>query len=408
MNYSKTKIAVAACAAFVALNSAALCAAQTDFASMVTSTNPVAYYRLNATSGKSEVGKTTYKSQGGVSTAPGGAVAGADHFLKLDGQSGAIVTAQAGGVLSAASIMAWVDLAELPSKTGRLVYVAGESEVGNDLDLQFDTDNGVKFWTAAGDHVSYAPAAATLVNEWHMIVVTLDMPTKTRAIYWDGKLAASDKGGASGAKKSVLTIGASPVFTGRNLKGGIADVALWNRALNATEVAAIYATAGSTGATSATGAGASAGAGTSVTGPFATTAKVDAEDASGPIKLKREEQIAMMFMSAMEEIERDCQLSGQRVCTLDELLTGPTIGGRRLSHLKFNPKVDPNYTYTLAASGMAWEAHANPKKPGLAGFCWMSRSVGTTVTTYNPAGNAGWTDKEIMGRGIQGDSFATQ
>jgi len=82
--------------------------------------------------------------------------------------------------------------------------------------------------------------------------------------------------------------------------------------------------------------------------------------------------------------------------------------GGRNDHLKSDPKVDPNYTYTLAASGMAWEAHANPKRPGLSGFCYMSRSIGTTVTTYNPTGNAGWTDKEIMGRGIDGDSFAIQ
>jgi hypothetical protein len=30
------------------------------------------------------------------------------------------------------------------------------------------------------------------------------------------------------------------------------------------------------------------------------------------------------------------------------------------------------------------------------------------VTTYNPAGNAGWTDKGKTDRGIFGDSFATQ
>lgn len=41
--------------------------------------------------------------------------------------------------------------------------------------------------------------------------------------------------------------------------------------------------------------------------------------------------------------------------------------------------------------GMAWEARANLKKPWLSGFCWMSRGVGTTITTYNPAGPAGWT-----------------
>jgi hypothetical protein len=397
-----------AAAVIAGLNGAALCAAQTDFVSAVTATRPIAYYRLDATSGKSEVGSTTYKTQGGASSAtPGAPIGVADnHFLQLNGRDGFIVTTQTGGVVSGASIMAWVNLAELPSKKGRLVYVAGESEYGNDLDLQFDTDNGIKFWTTSNGSVSYSPPPATLVNQWHMIVVTVDMATKARAIYWDGKLVASDKGASNAAKKNVFTIGASPVFTGRNFDGGIEEVALWNRALKASEVSAIHAasgsSAGSSGGTASSAA--SAGGATPTTGPFATTAKVDADDAKGPIKLKREEQIAMMFLTAIEQIEHNCQLNLQRACTMSELMSGK--GGE---HLKFDPnKTDPNYTYTFSAGGMAWEAHANAKKPGLSGFCYMSRSIGTTVTTYSTTGKAGWTDTEIMSRGISGDSFDTQ
>jgi hypothetical protein len=117
-----------------------------------------------------------------------------------------------------------------------------------------------------------------------------------------------------------------------------------------------------------------------------------------------------MFLTAIENIERDCQIGAQRVCTFDQLLTGSAvINGRHNQHLKFDPnKTDPNYTYAFAASGMAWEAHANAKKPGLLSFCFMSRSVGTTVTTYSATGTAGWVDKEVMGRGIEGDSFDVQ
>ncbi len=117
-----------------------------------------------------------------------------------------------------------------------------------------------------------------------------------------------------------------------------------------------------------------------------------------------------MFLTAIENIERDCQIGAQRVCTFDQLLTGSAvINGRHNQHLKFDPnKTDPNYTYAFAASGMAWEAHANPKKPGLKGFCFMSRSIGTTTATYNPAGPAGWTSTELGTRGMEGDSFAIQ
>ncbi|MGD0789940.1 MAG: hypothetical protein ABR898_18345, partial [Terracidiphilus sp.] len=145
------------------------------------------------------------------------------------------------------------------------------------------------------------------------------------------------------------------------------------------------------------------------TGPFATTAKVEIEDANGPVQLRREEQIAYVFLSAIEMIEHDCQLTLQHVCPMDQILAGSYPSGTHIEHLKFDPnKTDPNYVYTLAASGMAWEAHANPKRPGLKGFCFMARTIGTTTATYNPAGSAGWVDKELGNRGMEGDSFAIQ
>jgi hypothetical protein len=140
------------------------------------------------------------------------------------------------------------------------------------------------------------------------------------------------------------------------------------------------------------------------TGPFATTAKVEIDAAQGPLQLKREEQIAVMFLTSIENINRNCMLHAQRACTMAELMHGSPAS---VEHLKFNPGVDPNYTYTFASGGSAWEARAIPKKPGLTGFCFMSRSVGTTVATYNPKGPAGWTDLELTGRSIDGDSFDT-
>jgi hypothetical protein len=51
--------------------------------------------------------------------------------------------------------------------------VAGESQNGSDLDLQFE---------AAGGHPTYTPAPATLVNQWHMIVATMDNASHTQVI----------------------------------------------------------------------------------------------------------------------------------------------------------------------------------------------------------------------------------
>jgi hypothetical protein len=388
--------------------------AQTDFVTTVTSTHPLAFYRLDNISGKSQVGTTTWKSTGGVTWAAPGAPIGVpnNHFAKFDGHDGKITTTQMGGVSTAASIMAWVNLAALPSKENRLFYVAGESEVGNDLDVQFDSDDALKFWTASGGHITYAPPAGTLLNQWHMIVVTLDTSTHSRAIYWDGKSVATDKGGGQAGKKNVFTIGETPVFTGRFFKGGIEEVALWNRALSATEVAAIYGAAKAGIAASASAPAASSSGASSptlTTGPFATTAKVEIEDSNGKVQLKREEQIAYIFLSAIEIIEHNCQLTLQHVCPMDQILSGSYPKGTYIEHLKFDPnKTDPNYTYTLATGGMAWEAHANPKKPGLKGFCFMARDIGTTIATYNSTGIAGWVSTPLGNRGMEGDSFAVQ
>ncbi len=191
--------------------------AQSSFSAEVLSTRPIAFYRLDATSGKSQVGATTYKATGSAEIADSGAPVPTANgsYVKLDGKTAYITTTQFGGVGAAASIMAWVNLDELPSKAGHFFYVAGESESGNDLDVQFETDNVLKFYTAAGGHLSYTPSPDSLIGQWHQIVVTLDTATHTRALYWDGRSVATDKGGGEAGKKNVFTIGESPVFTGR-------------------------------------------------------------------------------------------------------------------------------------------------------------------------------------------------
>jgi hypothetical protein len=414
--------ALAAMVVAAGLMGAGLRAAGVDFVAAVVATHPIAYYRLEATAGRSQVGTTSYKAVGGVgSAAPGAPIGIADnHYAKLNGVDGYILTTQAGGVGTDASMMAWVNLDKLPAEAGRFFYVMGESQNGNDLDVQFETDNQLKFYTAAGGHLTYAPAPATLVNQWHMIVVTMDTPTHTRVLYWDGKAVATDKGGGQPGKTSTFSIGASTVFGGRWFQGGIDEVALWNRALRASEVAEIYAAAktaaGSAGGGTMSGGTLSGGtlsggeaAAAPGTGPFATTAKIEIEDSHGPIKLKREEQIAFMFLSAFATLENTCQVEAQHACTMQELLTGGKApNGWHLDHLKFDPAGDPNYTYVLNTNGMIWEAHANPKKPGIGGFYFMSNGMPNSTAYFNPAGEASLISNQLTSTSIEGDSFDVQ
>jgi Concanavalin A-like lectin/glucanases superfamily len=212
------------------------------FVSAVLATKPLAYYRLESTNGTSQVGGTTYSSSGGVaSDIPGAPIGVPDNrFAALNGRDGYVTTTLSGGIATAATIMAWVDLEKLPSETGHFFYVAGESEVGNDLDLQFETDDRVKLYTSAGSYLEYKPPAASLPKQWHMVVATLGTLSGHRAIYWDGLLVAGDTGGGKPNKTKPFTIGASPVFPGRWFDGGIDEVAIWDVALSPDVVQALW------------------------------------------------------------------------------------------------------------------------------------------------------------------------
>jgi hypothetical protein len=242
---TKFGMATALAAALVCFSLAMPVAANPDFVSAVAASHPIAYYRLETAQGKSQEGDSEYTSYGGVTIDEQGAPIGVgeNHAVKLNGDDGYIVTTQAGGIGSAGTIMAWVKLANLPSEQGHAFYVAGESQRGNDFDIEFETDNSLYFYTAAGDKMAFAPPVGTLVGRWHMIVAAMDTSTLNRTLFWDGKLMNTQAGGAKPNKRSTFSIGGSTIFEGRYFHGGIDEVALWNRALKPFEVSALYAAA---------------------------------------------------------------------------------------------------------------------------------------------------------------------
>jgi hypothetical protein len=218
-----------------------------DFPSTVDSTNPLAYFRLETSSGVSEVnGSYSFNLTGGATISSPGAPIGnpANNYAQLDGSTGHVTTGLAGNVATAGSIMAWVNLSALPSMTDEAFnYVAGESQQANDFDLQFDNANVLRFYTTnSGANISYTPNAATLVGQWHMIAATFDATAGTRAIYWDGALVASDSVASQTNKAGQFQIGSSSVFGGRFFNGGIDEVAVWNYALTAPQVYRLFAT----------------------------------------------------------------------------------------------------------------------------------------------------------------------
>ena len=232
-----------------------------DFVTTVEASNPLAYWRLDSTNSASVVnGYTTSYQNGATTTPPGGGAPltgySGNAALSLNGNNASpqyASTSLSGGINGAGSIMAWVNLAALPSTSNTFFYVAGESQPGNDLDLQFQNDNKLYFFTGGGENTSYTPDASTLVGNWHLIVATYDASAQFRDIYWDGASAATYSGGVNGAaKSSTFNIGYSTVFGGRDFNGLIDEVGVWNYALSASQVAGIYASAGTDGNPTAT------------------------------------------------------------------------------------------------------------------------------------------------------------
>src|SRR5690242_4049240 len=72
-------------------------------------------------------------------------------------------------------------------------------------------------------------------------------------------------------------------------------------------------------------------------GPFATKAVVVAKSEGKEVSLKREEQIALMFVQAMEFLLDDCRSGSAEPCTLAALVRGPKHKGSGMGKLRFDP-----------------------------------------------------------------------
>ena len=113
------------------------------------------------------------------------------------------------------SIVAWIKLGDLPSNQGRIFSIAGESQGGNDLDLQIQGNNQLCFFTDGGSATCSANLFTTAdIGVWHLITATFKAGG-TRALYVDGKLVGTSTAGGHGANQSPFYVGESPVFTGR-------------------------------------------------------------------------------------------------------------------------------------------------------------------------------------------------
>jgi Concanavalin A-like lectin/glucanases superfamily len=146
-----------------------------------------------------------------------------------------------------ATIVGWFNMTTLPSLDGHTFYIAGESIGGDDLDLQIDTDNTLRFYTDSGGSTANSRAFTTAdTNVWHFVAASFSS-SFSRNIYLDGALVGSSTPGSHDATHGgQFTMGESPVWTGRFFHGALDEIAFFNRQLSDREINNLYIAAGFT------------------------------------------------------------------------------------------------------------------------------------------------------------------
>jgi hypothetical protein len=186
----------------------------------------------------------------------------ANQALNFNGTTGNdLQSSLTNGVATSGSILAWVNLAALPSAAGRTFYIAGQSAYADDFDLQIQPDNKVYFYTDSGGSVS-TPAALTSADlgTWIFVAATFTA-NGDRNLYINGTLVGSNTPGGHYDSGNAFTIGYSNVFGGRAFTGDIAQVAFFGTDLSASQIAAINTAAFSSVPEPSTGALLAAGLG---------------------------------------------------------------------------------------------------------------------------------------------------
>lgn len=229
-----------------------------DYVTTVDSLNPVANFRLTTPGDPSQVNgyTTTYSATTGTTAPGGGAPIASDPtntaatFAGNNAAPSEVNTSLSGMIPGKGTINAWINLAALPGTAGSYFYVAGESQGGNDFDLQLENDNRLYIFTGGGENTS-AAYDPDYIDQWHMVTASYDGTlgaNSFRNLYIDGVEVATYTGGVNGADKSQpFTIGYSDVFGGRDFDGAIDEVAVFGYGLDSDQVAAIYASASDAG-----------------------------------------------------------------------------------------------------------------------------------------------------------------
>ena len=226
--------------------------AQSDYVSTVENTpGLLGYWRYTTPSGaNSSVNGYTgtfdgNAALGAAGTGPALADDPANRPVALDGSNNTYVdTSLVGGINQAGSMVGWFNLSSLPSTAGHIFTIAGESQSGNDFDLQIETDNALRFFTNGGGAVTDPTAFTTAsLNQWFFVAATFTSGGNA-TLYINGVQVVTGGAGTHGNGAGTFAMGNSDVFGGRFFEGGLDEIAVYNQQLTTAQVDAIYNSTG--------------------------------------------------------------------------------------------------------------------------------------------------------------------
>ena len=228
-----------------------------DYVTTVLSTNPVAYFRLQAASDTSQVNGYTSAFQPGATLAAGGAPIcdPNNQSVSLDGNTGLVTTSLNWSAISGSvSVVAWVN--QSTPSTG--AWVAGFGAISLP-DVGWSGYYYLQFYGSRDDITFYVPPNAPVVDyllsgspvgNWHMAAATYDPNAKTAILYWDGQpVGTVNNIAAATPTNGQFSIGAigppcsEAAFFCQHFTGAIDEVAVWNYPLAAAQVSEIYGSA---------------------------------------------------------------------------------------------------------------------------------------------------------------------
>ncbi|HVS70447.1 MAG TPA: LamG domain-containing protein [Phycisphaerae bacterium] len=222
------------------------------YSTTVESFDPVAYWEFSTSSG----GQTNSSVNGYVGTLENGATVGGVGPLTNDSNNTALVLNNPAGsteflntnypsganeISNAGTMLAWINLAQLPSDAGRFFEIGAQSAFGDDFDLQIETGNNLKFYTDTGTAtVDSTPFTSADLNQWIFVAGTFEA-NGARDLYVNGSLVETGTAGNHSASNNDFSVGASDVFGGRYFNGAIDEVTVYDTALTGADIAEIYA-----------------------------------------------------------------------------------------------------------------------------------------------------------------------